>query len=118
MKRIYTEIFPHFAINGILFCEERKEIYEKNNRLTRNIPTTDTNLQTIVLQCAFTPCNEHVIRLYKKRIFFTYPKIRADKEKLIAKHIMQSLCTSGQYSIYTPNLVANFPTRFEDIIWG
>ena len=118
MKRIYAEIFPHLAINGILFCKEREEINQEYNRFSRNVPTTYTNFQAVVLQSTFTPCYEHIARFNKKRIFFTSPKIRTDKEKLITVHIMQCLCTCRQYCIYTSDLVANFPTRLEDIIWS
>ncbi len=118
MKRIYSEIFPHFAINGILFCKEREEINQEYDRFSRNIPTANTNLQAVVLQRMFFPCDTQIITLDKQRIFLSYPKIRANKEKLILVYVMQSLCPSGQDRIYTPYLVAYFPTRFEDIIWG
>ena len=65
MQRIYLEIFPHLAINRIFLSKERKEINQDHHRFSRNIPTADTNFQSVLFQRMFTPCDTQIFILNK-----------------------------------------------------
>ena len=92
MKAVYLEVLPQLAVNLVFLLEERLEIHEDGDWLAWDVPASDLHQETF-RQGFLLPIGKQLGIFREIRTRVLAPTIRAYEDEIVAKLVVQRLCT-------------------------
>ena len=116
VKAVNVVLLPKLTVYHVLLSIILIEVDEYGYRIARHRPSAYLYFQAFFL-CLLSPRSEEFVVFDEIRTCFFTPTVGTNKDEFVTKLLYKRLGSCRKHCINASYLIANFPTRFKNVVW-